>query len=78
MSAEEAATHPAPYTWMAVLLYAADYGWGINPHLTSEQYDTGVNLWAYDVRIRTYPMQLIPEPAGGQLPGAVVAPGGNG
>ena len=78
MSAEEAATHPAPYTWMAVLLYAADYGWVINPHLTPDQYDTGVNLWSYAEGVRTYPMQLIGEPAGAQLPGAVDTPGGNG
>ena len=78
MSAEEAATHPAPYTWMAVLLYAADFGWAINPTLTLDQYETGENLWGYDARIRTYPMEVLPEPPGAQLPGAVDAPGGNG
>ena len=78
MEAAELATHPAPYTWMAVLLYAADFGWAIDPRLTVEQYETGVNLLTYDANIRTYPMQVIPEPAGAQLPGAVDAPGGNG
>ena len=78
MGAAELATHPAPYTWMAVLLYAADFGWGLNPRLPAEQYDTGVNLWAYDPTIRIYPMQPFPEPVGAQLPGAVDAPGGNG
>lgn len=78
MSAAELATHPAPYTWMAVLLYAADLGWGLNPELTEEQYATGVNLWLYDARIMSYQMQPLPEPAGAQLPGVVNGPGGNG
>ena len=78
MSAEEARTHPAPYTWMAVLLYAADFGWALNPTLTAEQYDTGENLWGYDANIRSYNMQAIQEPTGAQLPAAVDAPGGNG
>lgn len=78
MIGDELATHPAPYTWMAVLSYAADLGWGINPSLTPERYETGVNLWGYNPNIRSFGMHPIALPVGAQLPGNVDAPGGNG
>ena len=77
MDEAELANHPAPYTWIAVLLYAADYGWGLNPQLTAEEYETGVNLWQYDARLTTFQMQPYQEPVGGQLPANVDAPGGS-
>lgn len=38
---------PAPYTWNAVLAYAASKGWGLQQHLSQAQYIAGEALFRY-------------------------------
>lgn len=38
---------PAPYSWIAILAYAANKGWGLQQDLTQAQYVAGQALFRY-------------------------------
>ena len=43
---------PAPYTWNAVLAYAASIGWGLQQGLTEAQYMVGQDLFRYSTALK--------------------------
>ena len=74
----ELSENPAPYTWNAILAYAATLGWGLREGLTPEEYYSGRDLFRYTQAlinvpfIRGVPLTLSDWYA---LPPEIIAPG---
>lgn len=76
LSAPELTRRPAPYTWNAVLAYAASIGWGIQQGLTQAQYIAGQELFRYSTALLNPPFIRggpITLPARMGLPGGFFA-----
>ena len=73
LPARQLSRQPAPYTWNAVLAYAASIGWGLRAGLTMPQYIAGQGLFQYSEALIN-----IPFARGGPitLPGPMQLPPG--
>ena len=70
---------PAPYSFNAILAYAATLGWGINKDATPDQIRLGRDLFWYETGIKSYPFIRggpITLPASYLLPAFIAALGG--
>lgn len=56
LPANELSRRPAPYTWNAVLAYAASIGWGLQQGLTQAQYIAGQELFRYSTALKNPPI----------------------
>ena len=52
---EQLSGRPAPYTWNAILAYAASQGWGLQQDLTQAQYVAGQALLRYTTALINVP-----------------------
>lgn len=77
-SADNLLWKPAPYSWNAVLAYAASKGWGLQEDLTTPQYVAGEALFRYRSALLNVPFIRggpITLPNWVILPNAITAPG---